>query len=87
VEAERRHNGKHNEKRQNDELRDKEGRLGLCRRQRLQERQLLESLYDPDEDVEIESHPQRLQRRASARIPRADRHRARGLRPPARPAI
>src|SRR5712691_2900676 len=57
VESDHCDNGKPNEKRQHDELRDQAWRLGLCRRQRLQERQLLERLDDSDEDIEIESHP------------------------------
>jgi hypothetical protein len=47
------------EKREHDELRGGEGRLGLGRRQRLQEGQLLECLHDTDEHVEIERSQRR----------------------------
>src|ERR1700674_953526 len=41
---------------EHDALRDQEWRLGLCRRQRCQERQLLERLDDPDEYIQIEGY-------------------------------
>ena len=44
-----------NKDRRYDNLSDKEGRLGLRRRQWLKKRQLLERLYDCDEYIEIES--------------------------------
>ena len=45
------HDAGQNEYREHDQLRDEEWRLGLRRRERLQERQLLKGLHDPDEDV------------------------------------
>jgi hypothetical protein len=41
------HYTKHDEDNEHGALRDQERRLGLCRRQRSQERQLLERLDDP----------------------------------------
>ena len=41
VESDQRDNRKHNEKRQNDDLRDEEWQLGLCRRQQCLQRRRL----------------------------------------------
>src|SRR5438874_2014537 len=50
------HDAKHDENSEHDALRDQERRLGLRRRQRCEERQLLERLDDPDEYIQIESY-------------------------------
>jgi hypothetical protein len=44
----------HDEKCDDDELREQERRFGLLRSDRLECRDLLESLHDPDEDIQIE---------------------------------
>src|SRR5882672_3960528 len=47
----RRENAKSDEQRQKYELCEEEWRLGLCRSQRVQGRNLLEGLHNPDEDI------------------------------------
>src|SRR5258708_30492648 len=56
VKSSGRQNANHDEDRNDYELHDQEWRFGLRRRQRLQEWQLLESLHDADEDIQIKSH-------------------------------
>jgi hypothetical protein len=54
AEPDCRDNGKHDEKCQDDELSEFEGRLGLGGGHRLQSWHFLKGLHDPDEDIKIE---------------------------------
>ena len=58
------------EKKQDDHLRDGEGRLGAVRREDVQGRDVKEGLHDEDEAIEVEgddSETTKIQRQAPAR--------------------
>ena len=56
VEPDRRDNGKHDEKRHGNEIREHKWRLALRRSHRFQGWHFKESLHDCDEDINIEGN-------------------------------